>query len=109
MGALGDLLAQQRTQAASTSTPQRRNLNVNAEPRIQAADVRVDGSAGTWTWCRRSSSTPHPGDHPGRGLSARGTRSLYKTFTAATPTQTVATLPGVRDVAFATWDGSEKI
>ena len=77
MGALGDLLAQLRTQAASTSTPQRRNLNVNAEPRTQAADVRVDGSAGTWTW-RQGLLDPPPPRPPRAGARLRATHSLQK-------------------------------
>ena len=52
---------ERRTRAASTSAHQRSNLNVNAEPHVQATDVRVDGSAGRG---RGEVLSPHPGDHP---------------------------------------------
>jgi hypothetical protein len=67
MGALGDLLAQQRTQAASTSTHQRRNPNVgvNADAGNVDADLEVGAQRGD---AISLVETPRPLDHPGRGL-----------------------------------------
>ena len=45
MGALGDLLAQQRTQDASTSTHQRRNLNVGVNADAGNVDTHLEVGA----------------------------------------------------------------
>jgi hypothetical protein len=69
---------ERRPRAAFTSAHQRSNLNVNEEPRVQAADVRVDGSAGRGANGLLDPPPPRP---PRPGARSRATLSPYKKFT----------------------------
>ena len=70
-----------QTQATSTATSRRRNLNVKAELHAGRQTCGLMGLLDVGG--EATSMPPAPVTTPGRGFARAGTRSLYKTFTAA--------------------------